>query len=316
MHLANKHWWNRANKEFRSFFSGCRILEVGSYSENGSIRDFIDDDYAEYIGVDWRPGPCVDVISLAHEMFSESKKDEKFDAIISSSMLEHDPHWRESILRMCELLADDGVLVLTWGNIHNLLHELDTAPDGKFHPLLTKNVRDLLKELNMHIHISAYPSELGFTEGVLLGYAPGLLEIYEFSEFEIALMEYYFRQDNRYLKLVEYFTNKEIQMTEICIAWKQFHNELIDSMKRDIDFHLVPESWHRASMLFHYVSPRNSHTRIIEILTDYVDNHCEFPQAESIIVAFKNKSHVPPDSKQVIGKINETTRAVRNTLYE
>ena len=54
----------------------------------------------EYVGLDWRPGPGVDVVSLVHEY----KPGRHFDTVISTEMLEHDPHWRESVQRMIELV--------------------------------------------------------------------------------------------------------------------------------------------------------------------------------------------------------------------
>ena len=41
------------------------VLECGSYNVNGSVRDLFA--VREYIGLDWRPGPGVDVVNLVHE---------------------------------------------------------------------------------------------------------------------------------------------------------------------------------------------------------------------------------------------------------
>ena len=91
----------------RSMFNSDRILECGSLDVNGSLRVFFED--KEYIGVDWRPGKGVDCVSLIHEY--RDKPDEYFDLVISTEMLEHDPHWKKSIQRMLDLLKIGGNLI-------------------------------------------------------------------------------------------------------------------------------------------------------------------------------------------------------------
>src|SRR5262245_38387555 len=46
---------------------GTRVLEVGSYNENGSIRDLFKS-AADYIGIDSRRGPNVDFVLDAHKI--------------------------------------------------------------------------------------------------------------------------------------------------------------------------------------------------------------------------------------------------------
>ena len=66
MHPANEAWWRQVREIYPHVFSRRRVLEVGSRDVNGSVRQFFDG--GEYVGVDWRPGPCVDLVLLAHEM--------------------------------------------------------------------------------------------------------------------------------------------------------------------------------------------------------------------------------------------------------
>lgn len=132
MHLANERVWKYFVERYREAFTGARVVEFGSYDINGSIRPLIEPLASEYIGVDWRPGPRVDVVSLAHEVnFAEGEGE--FDVVVSASMLEHDPYWRESLTEMVEVLRPGGLLGLTWGNENNNRHCLREAPDRKFH---------------------------------------------------------------------------------------------------------------------------------------------------------------------------------------
>jgi hypothetical protein len=154
MHPANEHWWKICQEKYEIYFQNVeRVLEVGSYYVNGSVRDYFSN-VATYIGIDWREGPNVDVVTLAHEMAF----DLPFNTIISASMLEHDPYWELSITRMVELLRDDGGLFLSWGSALNAVHELDVAPDGKFHSLPAGRVVDLLNKLGMYVHQFRYES--------------------------------------------------------------------------------------------------------------------------------------------------------------
>ena len=51
----------------------------------------------------------MDVVSLVHEY----QPGRMFDTVISTEMLEHDPHWRESVARMIELVKPGGRLIIT-----------------------------------------------------------------------------------------------------------------------------------------------------------------------------------------------------------
>jgi SAM-dependent methyltransferase len=152
MHLLNRLFWQYCAKKYNKYFDGPNhILEVGSYDVNGSVRDYFKN-FTKYIGVDWRPGPCVDVVCMAHDMDFPFK----FDTIITASMLEHDRHWDKSITKMVELLKDDGILLLSWGAALNPPHEHYTADDGGFHSLPAGRVLKFLKSINVHVHEFRY----------------------------------------------------------------------------------------------------------------------------------------------------------------
>lgn len=156
MHELNRRLWAMFSKKYpRYFHDTARVLEVGSFNVNGVIREHFED-IATYIGVDWRAGPCVDVVSLAHEM----EFDEPFNTVASASMLEHDPYWEKSIPHMVSLMRDDGGLFLSWGGALNKPHRHDTAPDGHFHSLPVGKVITLLEKLGMYIHEFRYEASL------------------------------------------------------------------------------------------------------------------------------------------------------------
>ena len=73
-----------ANELTVSDVAGKRVLDVGSYDVNGSVRDGIEMlGCAEYIGVDMRDGPGVDEVCDTVKLV-ERFGVESFDIIIST----------------------------------------------------------------------------------------------------------------------------------------------------------------------------------------------------------------------------------------
>jgi len=76
---------------------GKKIIEVGSYNENGSFQDFIKNwNPDKFIGVDIKKGLGVDVICRAENIIKKFGK-ESFDIVISTELLEHVRNWRKVI---------------------------------------------------------------------------------------------------------------------------------------------------------------------------------------------------------------------------
>jgi GT2 family glycosyltransferase len=126
MHWPVIGFLHRIKRNHPDLFSNGRVLECGSYDINGSPRVLFDDP-SEYIGLDWRDGPGVDVVSLAHEY--KDKPDGYFDLVISTEMLEHDPYWKQSIKRMVDLLSLGGSMLITCAGPSRKRHSMESAPD-------------------------------------------------------------------------------------------------------------------------------------------------------------------------------------------
>lgn len=154
MHEANKEFWRRTKALYPEFFSNRNVIELGSMNICGTVRDFFDD--CKYTGVDWREGAGVDVVSLVHDL----NLGQRFDVVISASMLEHDPYWKLSLDKMVELLAPHGILLLSWGAAENVTHHEGTAPDGKFHSLPAGLVLRHLEERDIYVHQFVYEETL------------------------------------------------------------------------------------------------------------------------------------------------------------
>lgn len=93
--------------------AGKRVLEVGSYDINGSVRDGIEMlGCTEYIGVDMRDGRGVDEVCDASNLV-ERFGPESFDIIISTEMMEHVEDWRAAISNMKRVCKRGGLIMIT-----------------------------------------------------------------------------------------------------------------------------------------------------------------------------------------------------------
>ena len=155
MHESNMKYWEHARAKYPRYFTApSKVVEFGSFNINGTVRDVFKCDH--YIGVDWLAGPCVDVVSLAHEV----NFDYQFDTVISASMLEHDPYWEQSLAKMISVMKDDGILLLSWGAAMNGPHCTWSAPDKKHHALKVDKVLNFLRKARMFVDEFRY--ECGF----------------------------------------------------------------------------------------------------------------------------------------------------------
>lgn len=86
-----------------------KILEIGSYDVNGSMRSIFDT-CSQYVGVDLREGPGVDVIGFGHEVDFLSNN---FDMTVSGECFEHDPNWVKTLNNMIRMTRPGGIVAFT-----------------------------------------------------------------------------------------------------------------------------------------------------------------------------------------------------------
>lgn len=115
MHLAQTIFVKTQKVKYPEKFTGL-VVEFGSLDINGSNRSLCGENY---IGVDIIKGKNVDVVCKCHEF----KTDLKLDLVLSTEMLEHDPFYKKSLLKMYELLNKGGILVLTTAGIERPEHD-------------------------------------------------------------------------------------------------------------------------------------------------------------------------------------------------
>ena len=92
--------------KFPEYFSGKKVLEIGSLDINGSIRQFFDK--CNYIGVDLGHGKGVDLVAKGEEL---TFPDDGFDVVASCECLEHNPEWVATFNNMARMC--NGLVIMT-----------------------------------------------------------------------------------------------------------------------------------------------------------------------------------------------------------
>jgi SAM-dependent methyltransferase len=98
-------------------YAGWRVLEIGSYDVNGSIRPFFP--RSEYVGVDLTPGPGVDVVCEGDKL---AHPDETYDLTLSCECFEHNPQWRDTFMNMLRMTRPGGIVAVTCATTGRLEH--------------------------------------------------------------------------------------------------------------------------------------------------------------------------------------------------
>lgn len=105
MHPSVMEWCRAKVKEHG--LSELDTLEIGSRHINGSVRELF---RGPYVGMDMLPGDGVDVVARADRIPFDRAR---FDLVITTEMLEHDPFPWKTLPEIARVLRPGGHLVLT-----------------------------------------------------------------------------------------------------------------------------------------------------------------------------------------------------------
>ena len=90
------------------FFINKKVLDVGSGDINGNNRFLFED--CEYDGNDVIEAQNVTIVSKTKDLLF---CDNVFDTIISTECFEHDPEYKESLIKIYNMLKPDGLFCFT-----------------------------------------------------------------------------------------------------------------------------------------------------------------------------------------------------------
>jgi len=116
-HLEQLHFVETVTRHLISDWTGKKVLEIGSYDVNGSIRRSFPG--SDYTGVDLVEGPGVDVICHGDKVDFPNGS---FDATASCECFEHNPNWVQTFLNMYRMTRPGGAVLITCASIGRLEH--------------------------------------------------------------------------------------------------------------------------------------------------------------------------------------------------
>jgi len=95
-----------------------RVLEVGSYDVNGSVRALFNG-CRSYVGSDLTPGPGVDVVRAGQDL---DFQDGYFDVSLSCECFEHNPEWIKTFANMIRMTREGGIIIISCASRGRLEH--------------------------------------------------------------------------------------------------------------------------------------------------------------------------------------------------
>jgi SAM-dependent methyltransferase len=144
----------------REEIEGKRVLEIGAYDVNGSLRYVIEMlKPSEYIGSDIEAGPGVDLVCPAEELIAKFGED-SFDVVISANVLEHILDWRSAVSTMKRILKPGGTLLVIAPSIW-VYH----AHPGDYWRYNAQDFRAIFSDLElMNVHEDPAPPALAYAK--------------------------------------------------------------------------------------------------------------------------------------------------------
>ena len=148
------------------------VVEIGSYNVNGSLKDVITPNVKKYTGVDFSPGPGVDVILTDPYHFPFA--DNTFDVLVTSSCFEHSELFWLTFLESLRILKPNGIMYCNTPSAWMCYHQFP-VDCWRFYPdsaraLETWACRNKLSTMVLESYIStpSAPGECADMVGVFL----------------------------------------------------------------------------------------------------------------------------------------------------
>lgn len=114
-------WVEKLLKEHVEYSShGPKVLDIGSLDVNGSVRHLFHKYGVDYVGIDFREGPNVDIVMNAHDI-DQFLFD--FDTIVCLNTLEHDDAFWITLDNINKRLKQGGYFFFAIPTIGFPLHD-------------------------------------------------------------------------------------------------------------------------------------------------------------------------------------------------
>ena len=147
------------SKYYPAFFSGKKILEIGSWIANDSIRKYFHN--CEYIGADVAAGPGVDVVCSGELLEFENNF---FDLTVSCECFEHNPEWIATFNNMYRMVKPGGLVLMSCASIGRGEHGTSRkSPDASLTVISSKedyyanlSKQDFLNNFNLDSMFADY----------------------------------------------------------------------------------------------------------------------------------------------------------------
>lgn len=157
-HPQQQEFCKKTSEVFPQYFTGKKVLDIGSLDINGNNRFFLTD--CDYIGLDVGEGPNVDVIQVAHLY---DAPDEHFDLVVSTEVFEHDMFYDKSLQNIIRMLKPRGAFIFTCASTGRPEHGTRKS-DGSFAAPLLFNISEEWSDYYKNLTESDIRDIKGFNE--------------------------------------------------------------------------------------------------------------------------------------------------------
>lgn len=144
MHVQARDFMVFVKQILGEYFIDKRVLDVGSGDINGNNRFLFEN--CEYDGNDVIQAKNVTVVSKTKDLpFADST----FDTIVSTECFEHDPEYKESFIKIYNMLKPDGLFCFTCASTGRPEHGTKrTTPENSYGTIgLLADMSDYYKNL-------------------------------------------------------------------------------------------------------------------------------------------------------------------------
>lgn len=158
-HFQQLQFVHEVSEGLPEFFFNKKVLEIGSWDVNGTIRGFFKD--CDYLGVDIAEGQGVDLVCKGEDI---DIADQTFDVVISCECFEHNIEWVRTFNNMVRMLKPGGLCLITCATLGRPEHGTKrtmaglslTAINNFSNYYRNLSPADFRKNINLDNHFSSY----------------------------------------------------------------------------------------------------------------------------------------------------------------